>query len=355
MSFSFRWPVSIGLLALLCVSQLAFAHGMSEEEKQAIIEGGNLSYLWLGATHMLSGYDHLAFVFGIVFFLNSFRDIAKYVTAFTLGHSVTLIWATYQGIQINYYLIDAVIALSVSYIAFTNLGGFQKYLRIEAPNMLLMITGLGLIHGFGLSTRLQELPLDAEYLLLNIVTFNLGIELGQLAALVVMLILLRVWRDKESFRPFSRLANSGLMVMGGLLFLMQMHDYSHADKSYAAESKTAEISAVTEGISEGDWQDSIVIDLPPQGYREYKVMQAKDKLLAYEWVTDGGELYYDFHGEPAGDKTGFFQSYQIGTDSKVSGEVKTPFAGTHGWYWKNKSDKPVRIILQFRGEYVLMQ
>ena len=349
MSSIFRMPTVIALLGIL-FSQLVFSHGMSEEEKQAIIEGGNLSYLWLGATHMLSGYDHLAFVFGIVFFLKSFRNIAKYVTAFTLGHSVTLIFATYQGIQINYYLIDAVIALSVTYIAFTNLGGFQKYLKIEAPNMLAMITGLGLIHGFGLSTRLQELPLDAENLLLNIITFNLGIELGQLAALAVMLMILHMWRERESFRPFSRLANSGLMALGLLLFLMQLHDYSHAND--AAATTTVSLPAEAES---GEWQDSVVIELPPQGYKEYKVMQAKGKLLAYEWNAEGGALYYDFHGEPAGDKTGFFQSYKIGTDSSASGAVTTPFAGTHGWYWKNKSDNPVKITLNFRGDYILMQ
>ncbi len=349
MSSIFRIPLLVALLAML-VSQFAFSHGMSEEEKQAIIEGGNLSYLWLGATHMLSGYDHLAFVFGIVFFLRSFKDIAKYVTAFTLGHSVTLIIATYQGIQINYYLIDAVIALSVTFIAFSNLGGFQKYLKIETPNMLVMITALGLIHGFGLSTRLQELPLDADNLLLNIITFNLGIELGQLAALVVMLMVLHLWRERESFRPFSRLANAGLMAMGGLLFLMQMHDYSHAN------TETAEVSVgVSSEATIGEWKDSVVIELSPQGYKEYKVMQSKDALLAYEWNSEGGEVYYDFHGEPAGDKTGFFQSYQIGTDSTASGAVTTPFAGTHGWYWKNKSDNPVKITLNFRGEYILMQ
>jgi len=129
-------------------SQMAYAHGMSEADKQAIVDGGNMLYLWIGATHMLSGYDHLAFVFGIIFFLSSFRDIVKYVSAFTVGHSITLIYATFNGIQLNYFLIDAVIALSVCYIAFANIDGFRKYLNINPPNMMLMIAGLGLIHGF---------------------------------------------------------------------------------------------------------------------------------------------------------------------------------------------------------------
>jgi hydrogenase/urease accessory protein HupE len=221
---STRWLIA--LFAVLFSSQL-FAHGMSEAEKQAIIDGGNLHYLWIGATHMLSGYDHLLFVFGIIFLLTRFKDIVKYITAFTLGHSVTLIFATFNGIQVNYFLIDAVIALSVCYIAFANLDGFRKQLEIRPPNLLLMITALGLIHGLGLSTRLQQLPLSENDLLMNIISFNLGIELGQILALTVMLILLAGWRKAESFKKFSRIANYGLILAGLYLFLMQMHGYSH--------------------------------------------------------------------------------------------------------------------------------
>lgn len=181
-----------GILLLLVLPQYGYAHGMSEADKLAITEGGNLRYLWLGATHMLSGYDHLLFVFGIIFFLTSFRDIVKYITAFTLGHSVTLIFATFNGIQLNYFLIDAVIGLSVAYIAFANIDGFRKYLNIAPPNLLVMIVLLGLIHGFGLSTRLQELPLSKDDLLMNIISFNVGIELGQVAALTVMLLVLPI-------------------------------------------------------------------------------------------------------------------------------------------------------------------
>lgn len=212
---------------LLGLGSNAWAHGMSEADKLAILEGGNLRYLWLGATHMLSGYDHLLFVFGIIFFLTTFKEIVKYITAFTLGHSVTLIFATFNHIQLNYFLVDAVIGLSVAYIAFSNLDGFKKHLGIRPPNLLAMIVLLGLIHGFGLSTRLQELPLSKDALLMNIISFNVGIELGQIAALTMMLALLTGWRKATSFVPFSRAANFGLMLAGGLLFLMQMHGYSH--------------------------------------------------------------------------------------------------------------------------------
>ena len=215
------------LLVLAALPQYGYTHGMSEADKLAIIEGGNLRYLWLGATHMLSGYDHLLFVFGIIFFLTSFRDIVKYITAFTLGHSVTLIFATFNGIQLNYFLIDAIIGLSVAYIAFANIDGFRKYLKVAPPSLLVMIVLLGLIHGFGLSTRLQELPLSEDDLLMNIISFNVGIELGQVLALSIMLVLLSGWRKAASFKPFSVASNYGLIAAGALLFLMQMHGYSH--------------------------------------------------------------------------------------------------------------------------------
>jgi hypothetical protein len=219
-----RWLLFI---AMLFAVGHALGHGMSEDEKQSIIAGGNLRYMWIGATHMLSGYDHLLFVFGIIFFLTKFKDIVKYITAFTLGHSVTLIWATYNGIQVNYFLIDAIIALSVCYIAFANLDGFKKYLNIIAPNLLVMIIVLGLIHGLGLSTRLQQLPLSEDKLLMNIISFNVGIELGQVAALTVMLILLAGWRKAQSFQAFSKISNYGLIFAGLYLFIGQMHGYWH--------------------------------------------------------------------------------------------------------------------------------
>lgn len=344
--------VLFALLAAVLLPEMAFAHGMSEAEKQAIIEGGNMSYLWLGATHMLSGYDHLAFVFGIIFFLTSFRDIAKYVTAFTLGHSVTLIFATYKGIQLNYFLIDAVIGLSVCYIAFSNLDGFRKYLGIRPPNMILMITGLGLIHGFGLSTRLQELPLNADALLLNIVTFNLGIELGQLLALILMLLVINVWRKRPSFQPFSLSANYSLILLGAFLFMMQMHGYSHGSgEEETADATAQEVTLTAEAQS--DWRDSLEITIPARGDLEYKLKMDQGKTLEYSWQTGGTELFFDFHGEPTGDVNNF-QSYRASSSDTASGSVETPFTGTHGWYWKNSSNEAVTIALKLRGDYQMI-
>jgi len=198
---------------LLFMAHSAFAHGMSEAEKNAIIAGGYLQYLWLGASHMLTGYDHLLFVFGFVFFLTTFWDVVKYVTAFTLGHSITLVSATLMGISVNYYLIDAVIALSVCYIGFENIGGFRKYFE-KSPNLLLAIFLFGFTHGFGLSTRFQELPLGDDGILLKVLSFNLGIELGQISALCIMLVLLSKWRRTKSFLQISSVSNYGIIAAG---------------------------------------------------------------------------------------------------------------------------------------------
>jgi len=311
---------------------------------------------------MLSGYDHLAFVFGIIFFLTTFRDIAKYVTAFTLGHSVTLIFATFNSIQLNYFLIDAVIALSVCYIAFSNIDGFRRYFKINPPNMIVMIIGLGLIHGFGLSTRLQELPLSEDHLLQNIISFNVGIELGQISALAIMLILLAAWRKSDAFKTFSLIVNYGLILLGALLFLMQMHGYEHSINSEefnVAEDKSkkvieAEIVAIEKGaesVISPQWKDSISITIPDGDYIEYKLYLEKGATLEYAWKTDNEALFFDFHGEPAGDTSGYFKSYKEDTDSQASGTLTTPFAGTHGWYWNNETELPVTITLHLNGAY----
>ncbi|MFT5607839.1 MAG: hypothetical protein ACI9SX_000991 [Pseudoalteromonas tetraodonis] len=216
------------IIALWAISTSAFAHGMSAEDQARILNAGYLEYMQLGASHMVTGYDHLLFLFGVVFFLSRFKDIVKFVTAFTIGHSITLVLATLYGIKANYYLIDAVIALTVCYKAFDNLDGFKKYLQMSSPNLLSMVFIFGLIHGFGLSTRLQQLTLGDNGLVLKILSFNVGVEVGQVIALSVMLLVLAAWRKRESFAQFSRACNVALMTAGGLLLLMQLHGYQHS-------------------------------------------------------------------------------------------------------------------------------
>ncbi len=216
-----------GLTFLLPV--FAFAHGISAADKKAMLEGGYLKYMWLGTTHMLTGYDHLLFIFGVIFFLTTFKDIVKFISIFTLGHCITLIFATFFKITANYYLIDAVIAVSVMYKGFENIDGFKKHFQWEPPKLLRMVFIFGLIHGFGLSTRLQQLPLgnDEMAMLLRILSFNVGVEVGQIVALSVMLIFLTGWRKAVSFAKFSYAANVGLIAGGIFLFFMQMHGYWH--------------------------------------------------------------------------------------------------------------------------------
>ncbi len=223
----FKLNLIVTALLLVFLPAIALAHGISEADKAAMLSGGYLQYLWLGASHMLTGYDHLLFIFGVIFFLTGFRDIVKYITIFTLGHSLTLVFATILGITANYFLVDAVIALSVCYKGFDNLDGFKKYLKMPSPNLLWVIFIFGLIHGFGLSTRLQQLPLGETGLIMRILSFNVGVELGQIAALSVMLILIAGWRRTQSFAQFSTLSNAGLIAAGAFLFLMQMHGYTH--------------------------------------------------------------------------------------------------------------------------------
>lgn len=166
----------------------------------------------------------------MVFFLTGFKDIARFVTVFTLGHCITLILATYLQITWNFYLVDAAIAISVIYKGFDNNGGFQKYFDIKSPNLLAAVFGFGLLHGFGLSTRLQQLPLGDDNLAIlgRILSFNAGVEIGQILALVVMVGLLAFWRKRASFKRFSYAANLALVWAGALLLLMQLHGYQHS-------------------------------------------------------------------------------------------------------------------------------
>ncbi len=337
------------LLTLPFWAQSVFAHGMSEAEKQAIVDGGNAAYLWLGATHMLTGYDHLAFVFGIIFFLTSFRDIAKYITAFTVGHSITLIIATFAGLQISPFLIEPIIALSVSYIAFHNLDGFKKYFHVKAPNMMIMIVGLGLVHGLGLSTRLQDLPLNPDDLLLNIISFNVGVELGQMSALAVMLLIVSAWRKRPGFEVFSRIANLGLIAYGLLLFLMQMHAYEH--NMNTEELAAANAPVVEQPAASTAWKDTISVTIPARGNTEYKVRLNEGAKLDYLWKTGGPEVFYDFHGEPTKGPSGYFESFEKSTKSEAKGSLTATFAGTHGWYWKNTTNETITITLQVAGDY----
>ena len=218
----------LAVLALVVVmDDIAMAHGIHGSQLKAMNAGGPMAYFWAGAVHMLTGYDHLLFLFGVMFFLTSFRDIVTFITAFTIGHSITLIAATLYGVQANSYLIDAVIAVSVIYKGFDNLDGFRRWFGITPPSLLGLVFGFGLIHGFGLATRLQAIGLPDDGLIPRLLAFNVGVEVGQIGALVVMTAVLAIIRRSQSLAPFTAIANTFLVIAGSLLFLMQMHGYLH--------------------------------------------------------------------------------------------------------------------------------
>jgi len=206
----------------LLAPAMLFAHGVSHTDQQMLSGGNLLAYIFVGAKHMLTGYDHLLFLTGMVFFLKSFKDILRFVSFFTLGHSLTLVSATLLGITANDHLIDAVIALSVLYKGFENLNGFQRFFKTDSPNLLYMVFAFGLIHGFGLSSRLQQLSVGHEATFSKIVAFNVGVELGQVLALIPILFLINQWRNRGSFHTFERSTNWGLVAAGVALFIFQI-------------------------------------------------------------------------------------------------------------------------------------
>jgi len=201
------------------------AHGVSPTDQQTLSEGGLLSYIYVGAKHMVTGYDHLLFLAGVIFFLSSFKDIVKFITVFTIGHSITLIGATYLGILANEHLIDAVIALSVLYKGVENLGGFNRFFKSTTSHLLTMVFIFGLIHGFGLSTRLQSFDLGEGNFLLKIISFNVGVELGQILALIPIVFIISRWKKFKSYASFYQIANWFLVLAGIALFIFQMWGY----------------------------------------------------------------------------------------------------------------------------------
>jgi HupE / UreJ protein len=180
-------------------------------------------YLYLGAKHMVTGYDHLLFLAGVIFFLYRLKDVALYVTLFAIGHSATLLFGVLGGVHANAYVVDAIIGLSVVYKAFENIGGWQRLgIHIDTRAAVLLF---GLAHGFGLATKLQALTLSRQGLVANIIGFNIGVELGQFAALALILLLLNVWRRSESFLKSAYMANVLIMSAGWMLFGYQLTGY----------------------------------------------------------------------------------------------------------------------------------
>ena len=213
-------------VALALSAGAAAAHNVTEGDAGYIQEiwGVNIiPFMYLGAKHMVTGYDHLLFLGGVIFFVSRLRDVGIYVTLFAVGHSLTLITGVWLNIAANAYLVDAVIGFSVVYKAFDNLGGCSRLgLNIKPEPMVFVF---GLVHGFGLATKLQELALDPDGLLGNLVAFNIGVEAGQFLALLIMVLGLLFWRRTKQFERQAIIANIVVMVAGFLLIGYQLSGY----------------------------------------------------------------------------------------------------------------------------------
>lgn len=220
-----KFWILIGLLSLISFD--LFAHGVDDNTRAFLQQNEGVQFipfLYIGAKHMITGYDHLLFLAGVIFFLYRSKEVLLYVTMFTLGHSTTLLYGVLSNIQVNAYLIDAIIGFSVVYKGFDNLGGFKRCFNWQ-PNTQWAVLIFGLFHGFGLATKLQEFQLPEDGLITNLIAFNIGVELGQFAALIVILIAINAWRKLPSFRQFSTLTNSALMSAGVMLVGFQLTGY----------------------------------------------------------------------------------------------------------------------------------
>ena len=221
------WSRLIAFLAaaaVLAIGSQALAHGVAENDK-AFIQGSTgvhiAPYIYLGAKHMVTGYDHLLFLFRVIFFLYRLKDVVHYVTLFAVGHSTTLLFGVLTGVHANPLVIDAIIGLSVVYKALDNLGGLKRVIGFD-PNPKAAVLIFGFFHGFGLATKIQELSIPRNGLIPNLVSFNVGVEIGQFLALSAILILMSLWRQTASFGRSVVVANAVLMCAGFVLIGYQL-------------------------------------------------------------------------------------------------------------------------------------
>ena len=218
------------LLIFLASGAEAWAHNVAEGDKGYIQESSGtliLPFIYLGAKHMVTGYDHLLFLFGVIFFLYRLKDVGIYVTLFAIGHSTTLLFGVLTGITANAYLIDAIIGLSVVYKALDNLGAFQRWFGFQ-PSTKAATLIFGFFHGFGLATKIIEFEIAEDGLIPNLLAFNVGVEIGQLLALGAILIVMGFWRRTESFMRHAFAANTLLMTAGFMLVGYQLVGFAVA-------------------------------------------------------------------------------------------------------------------------------
>jgi len=220
------WRLLIGLMALL-LAHTTWAHAVAAGDQGYIqeITGVHLAaFMYLGAKHMVTGYDHVLFLFGVIFYLYRLRDVALYVTLFAVGHSSTMLAGVWFQVGINSYLIDAIIGLSVVYKALDNLGAFQRWFGVQ-PDTRVATLAFGLCHGFGLASKIMDFDMSPDGLVVNLLAFNVGVELGQLTALAAILIAMGYWRRSAGFWRHASRANVVLMTAGFVLMGLHLTGY----------------------------------------------------------------------------------------------------------------------------------
>jgi len=183
-----------------------------------------IPFMYLGAKHMVTGYDHILFLLGVVFFLYRMKDVVVYVSIFAVGHSVTMLAGVWWGWGINSYIIDAIIGLSVVYKALDNLGAFQKWFGFQ-PDTKAATLIFGLFHGTGLASRIIEYDLSEDGLLWNLLAFNVGVEIGQILALFAILIVMGYWRRSARFMRQAVVANVVMVGLGLWLTAIQISGF----------------------------------------------------------------------------------------------------------------------------------
>ncbi|WP_431300089.1 HupE/UreJ family protein [Tabrizicola sp. BL-A-41-H6] len=219
--------LALAAVAATIAASAALAHNVTEGDAGYVQEVSGfhpIAFIYLGAKHMVTGYDHLLFLAGVIFFLYRSRDIATYVSLFALGHSVTMIAGVWFQISINAYIIDAIIAFSVVYKALDNLGAFRLWFGVQ-PDTKAATLAFGLLHGFGLATKIQDYDISPDGLLGNLIAFNIGVEIGQLIALALILLVMTHWRARPAFARQAYGANVAMMAAGFALMGFQITGY----------------------------------------------------------------------------------------------------------------------------------
>ena len=224
---SLNWRLGLIAIAALAWPLSALAHGVAEGDKGYIQEISGVhffEFMYLGAKHMVTGYDHILFLLGVIFFLYKMKHIGIYVSLFAIGHSTTMLAGVFFNIGINSYLIDAIIGLSIVYKALDNLGAYQRWFSVQ-PNTKLATLIFGFFHGFGLSSKILDYEVSPDGLLPNLIAFNIGVEIGQLLALGAILIVMGFWRRTSSFLKHAYAANVTMMTAGFVLIGYQLAGY----------------------------------------------------------------------------------------------------------------------------------